>query len=1853
MARTEVTGSQIKDQSVSLTLDVTGILPVANGGTGSNTLALNSVLLGNGNGALQAVAPGTAANVLRSNGTTWASAALTKSDVGLANVDNTSDATKNSATATLTNKTISGASNTLSAIPQSAVTNLQTALQTDQISTNTGTQLVLNGGDSVSAATGQTAEIVYINAEGGLQVNSSPDNWVGGWAVRKTATICDSSGNSSFPGSLSAQGNVALGNTTSTSTAAPLIVNLGGTFGNYGSGASGNLKLVMHDNGTIKYGIGISGNNSGQMEYQVPSSGHSHRFFVGGVERLAVTNTAVQIGGVDAVTTTGTQTLTNKTLTSPIINGPTGTDPLVIQNNGTASFTFNQYGEFVSLAGYGIFYDGNVSTTAFSATGALFLTSGKGGATNQDITLKPSGTGKISLSSATVEANGVPVVTTTATQTLTNKTITGTFTGGLTGNASTATTLQTARTINGVSFNGSANITVADSTKEPVITAGTTAQYWRGDKTFQTLNVAAVSGAEATANKGQAGGYASLDGGGKVPVAQLPNSIMEYQGTWNASTNTPTLANGTGSPGDVYRVSVAGTNLGLTVNVGDYVLYNGTVWEKSDTTDAVGSVNGYTGNITLTKADVGLGSADNTADAAKNVLSAATLTTARTINGVSFNGSANITIADSTKEPAITAGTTAQYWRGDKSWQTLNATAVGLGNVDNTSNATERAATATLTNKTISGASNTLTNIPASATPDASRLVCTTALGDIAASNGANTWAKIATFSSGTNQFAESQVILSVANANSGGHDTAIISVLYRANATNSNPTLDVRIISKGGTYGGLGPDSFKMVSGGWATSAELWIRKNAAYGVFAFYETVRNNSNGSTITYNNNAAWQSATPTGTVNNVSSDGVHVGMKLTVNGDIFANGTVPVVTTTATQTLTNKTLGAPIFTQSGGYPRLEGSNNGLGLSGLGHLGAATTAGAWANSASTGDVVLRAETNNLVLAARNASGGIRFSTGDTDSEKLMITNPGVLTSNYNTASGLSTFSTAQTVIGNIHIQNPNGGNTTTQNQAAITFAGGSTNAQAGIYVLNNNTDGTRMGFATTNNYATGPQLFMTASNTGVVNFPRALPQFNGVNLVDLSSTQTLTNKTLTSPTLTAPVLGTPASGNLANCSFPTLNQSTTGNAATATNLVASTSTAVALGTIELGHASDTTLSRSAAGVLAVEGVVVPTISSTSTLTNKTLTSPTLGGTVAGSFTFSGDIEATSGKYLRFGHASNTDGNDGRIGAGLFGSGLNIVGTQTSAGLGRQVRVWGALIDDSGNSYTTTSSTSTLTNKTLTSPVFSGIATGSWDSNGRVTFYNNDTTLTTADYLADPLSIRERGLVGNAQTADGYAPALNFHWGSTFSQVLWMGSNGWLNYGGDRYTGSAPGSNGIIRAGQFRGALVGNADTATTLATARTIGGVSFNGSANINLPGVNTAGNQNTTGNAATATTLATARNINGVGFNGSADITLPTVNTTGDQTIGGTKTFSAPIKPSCLASSWLAGLTTGSAITIPVVGDAGNSYFGWISQRTNGGGYTLGVLGESVYLNWFSNAQVTAGTNSPANVIRFDNNGDFYALGAGNATRFVSSVATGTAPLTVSSTTLVTNLNADLLDGLQANTGTVANTVVARNANGDTYARYVHSEFLHMDHAAGARTTDTVFYSSNDNYVRKNTAAGFKTALALNNVDNTSNATERAATATLTNKTLTAPVLSGTVTGTYTLGGTPTVPSTVVLTTDTQTLTNKRVTPRVNTITSSATPSINTDTTDHFTITALAAAITSVTVTGTPTDGQKLMVRIKDNGTARAIAWGASFVASGVAPLLTTTVANKTHLCSFVYDSAIADWVAVATDDVGY
>ncbi|EOA1127302.1 TPA: phage tail protein [Escherichia coli] len=133
------------------------------------------------------------------------------------------------------------------------------------------------------------------------------------------------------------------------------------------------------------------------------------------------------------------------------------------------------------------------------------------------------------------------------------------------------------------------------------------------------------------------------------------------------------------------------------------------------------------------------------------------------------------------------------------------------------------------------------------------------------------------------------------------------------------------------------------------------------------------------------------------------------------------------------------------------------------------------------------------------------------------------------------------------------------------------------------------------------------------------------------------------------------------------------------------------------------------------------------------------------------------------------------------------------------------------------------------------------------------------------AFPIQIfAEEGLNVIVPTADYAVGQTTYKWGatdplseSTNAQIILDFKNG----------------RGYYCSHPFISSLSGNAATATKLQTARSIGGVVFDGSANINLPGVNTTGNQNTTGNAATATKLQTVRKISGVPFDGSTDITL--------------------------------------------------------------------------------------------------------------------------------------------------------------------------------------------------------------------------------------------------------------------------------------------------------------------------------------------------------------------------------------------
>jgi hypothetical protein len=185
----------------------------------------------------------------------------------------------------------------------------------------------------------------------------------------------------------------------------------------------------------------------------------------------------------------------------------------------------------------------------------------------------------------------------------------------LTGTVSVANGGTGAATLTGyVKGNGTAAMTASATVPSTDITGLGTMSTQNSNNivvTGGTMSGVAITGYIPTTEKGVALGVATLDAGGQVPVSQLPPmGDLNYQGTWNASTNTPTLTSSVGTKGYYYVVSVAGTtNLnGITDwQVGDWAVFNGSVWQKIDNTDAVTSVNGQTGTVVLTTTDVAEG----------------------------------------------------------------------------------------------------------------------------------------------------------------------------------------------------------------------------------------------------------------------------------------------------------------------------------------------------------------------------------------------------------------------------------------------------------------------------------------------------------------------------------------------------------------------------------------------------------------------------------------------------------------------------------------------------------------------------------------------------------------------------------------------------------------------------------------------------------------------------------------------------------------------------------------------------------------------------------------------------------------------------------------------------------------------------------------------------------------------------------------------------------------------------------------------------------------------------------------------------------------------------------------------
>ena len=297
-----------------------------------------------------------------------------------------------------------------------------------------------------------------------------------------------------------------------------------------------------------------------------------------------------------------------------------------------------------------------------------------------------------------------------------------------------------------------------------------------------------------------------------------------------------------------------------------------------------------------------------------------------------------------------------------------------------------------------------------------------------------------------------------------------------------------------------------------------------------------------------------------------------GNGITITGTSIAIDTSVTVDKTTSQTLTNKTLTTPSIAGAAlsgtftGSPTFTGSLTTIGIAFTG--GTSGTTILVPTGIASGTLTLPAATDQLVGRA----------TTDTLTNKT-------LTSPVFTAPALGT--PASGVMTNV-----------TGVPAAAILAG---TFGSGAY-----------SFGTGNAVTLGTIELGAASDTTISRVSAGLIAVEGVNVVDVSTSQTLTNKTLTSPILTTPALGTPASGVMTNVTGVPAAAILAGSFGAGAYVI---STSLQAATIELGAATDTTLSRVSAGVIAVEGVTVDTISAANTLTNKTLTTPVINGTSTG--------------------------------------------------------------------------------------------------------------------------------------------------------------------------------------------------------------------------------------------------------------------------------------------------------------------------------------------------------------------------------------------------------------------------------------------------------------------------------------------------------------------------------------------------------------------------------------------------------------------------------------------------------------
>ena len=537
-----------------------------------------------------------------------------------------------------------------------------------------------------------------------------------------------------------------------------------------------------------------------------------------------------------------------------------------------------------------------------------------------------------------------------------------------------------------------------------------------------------------------------------------------------------------------------------------------------------------------------------------------------------------------------------------------------------------------------------------------------------------------------------------------------------------------------------------------------------------------------------------------------------------------------------------------------------------------------------SGTSGSTTGNAATATALQTARNI-GGVSFDgTGNIDL-------PGVNAAGNQNTSGNATTATTATTATNVTAT----ANNTADETVYLTFVDGATGGQgietdtglnynpsSGVLTttsvtgnLTGNVTGNVSGTAgsATGNAATATAL-QTARNIGGVSF-------DGTGNIDLPGVNAAGNQN--------------TSGSSA---------STTGNAATATALA----TARNINGVSFDGTGNITVTA-AAGTLS--GTELKSTVVTSSLTSVgTLSALTVSGTVT--------IDSVGITAVQTSAESFADNDTSLMTSAAIDDRINAASGASAGGSNTQVQY-----NSSGNFAG--SANLTFNGTTLTANAFSGPLTGNVTGNasgssGSCT--GNSATATEAT-----------NVTATANNSADETVYLTFVDGATGTQGIETDTG--LSYNpnsGILTTTSVTGNltgNVTGNVSGSAGSATGNAATATALATARNIGGVSFDGTGNIDLPGVNSAGNQNTSGNAATATALATGRNINGVSFDGTGNITV----TAAAGTLSGGTLASGVTASSLTSVGTLSGLSVTGGVTVGV-DDTGHDvkFFGATSGK---------------------------------------------------------------------------------------------------------------------------------------------------------------------------------------------------------------------------------------------------------------------------------------------------------------------------------